>query len=114
MRIDFEVYLFCFRLANDLQHVDIVGLPLADQSSAGVGEQGYMRVVERLQHSLRLLCPAQVELAVDRRHDQVELGKHGVGQIEVPVVQNVDLDALEHPDALELVIEPIDGIDLPQ
>ena len=44
---------------------------------------------------------AHVEPAVDRRDDEVEPREHGLVEVDPAVLQDVGLDALEHPDALQ-------------
>ena len=91
----------CARRDHPL-HVDRVGLALADQAAGRVGEDVEVRVVHRAQHALGLLRGRQLELAVDRRDDEVELAEDVVRQVELAVLQDVDLDALQHRDARQL------------
>ena len=49
VRVQFEVHALLPRLAHDLQHVDVIGLALADQPPGRMGEQVHLRVPERPQ-----------------------------------------------------------------
>ncbi len=100
------------RLAHDPEHVDIEALALADQRFVGLREQRDVRIVECVQDALGLQCSRQIEAAVHGRDDEVELREHAVGKIESAVLQDVDLDAFEHADALALRVDAVDGFAL--
>ena len=51
---------------------------------------------------------------MDRADAQVEPPQDLVRQIERPVFQDIDLDAFQDPDpTFKLLIQPVDGLDLP-
>ena len=85
----------CLAHRNDPGHVDVVRLALGDETPRRMRQNGEMRPLHRAQDALGLLLARQVELAVNGGDDEIELAQHVVGKIELAVVENIDLDALE-------------------
>ena len=75
--------------------------PLVDEAATRVGEDRQVRMIERLQESLGLAAPGELKACVDRADDVVESGEHLVGQRQRPVLEDVDLDALQYRDAAD-------------
>ena len=69
-------------------------------------------MIHRAQHAHGLAARAQIEMAVHRGNDEIELGEQRIGQRQRAVRENVDLDALQEPDALELGVQPVDRLHL--
>ena len=69
-------------------------------------------IVHRGQHARRHLALAHVEPAVDRGDDEVEPREHRVVEVDAAVLQDVGLDALEDPDALEPPVHLVDLVRL--
>ncbi len=87
-------------VANDAQHVDVVGLARADEPATGMSQDAEMAVVHGAQDALGLLALRQVKVRVHGSSHQIEFGEHLVGQVECTVFKNVDLDAFQQRDAL--------------
>ncbi len=100
------------RLADDAQHVDVVGLAALDQAAGRMRQDMEVRVLERLQDALGLALARELKIAVHRPHHQIQVREHAVGQIERAVGEDIHLDAFEHPDSGQFGVEPIDFVDL--
>ena len=64
--------------------------------------------------SMRAVISARVhvEPAVDRGDHEIEPGEHGLVEVDPAVLQDVGLDTLEHPDALEPAVHLVDLVRL--
>ena len=105
-------------VAGGLHHrlqVDLVGLPLQQHPAGGMGDRRDVRILQGLDHPAGDLLARLLLAVVDAGHDPIGLGQHVVGQVEPAAFENVDLDALEHRDAVEPLVELVDfGPLLPQ
>jgi hypothetical protein len=71
VRVQLQEAAACGRLADDLQHVDVVGLARVDQPPERVREDGHERMIERLEDT-RGLPLARESAAVYGRDDDGE------------------------------------------
>ncbi len=55
-----------------------------------------MFVLDRLDDAGRLRLAIQGEQGVHRGHDEIQAGEHVVGEVERPVLEDIDLAAGEH------------------
>src|SRR5438477_113709 len=79
--------------------VEAVGLALAEHASGGMADRVHPGVLGRIHQSPRQLFLGLGEAVVDGRHDVVRFGEHVVGKIELAVLEDVELDALQDREA---------------
>jgi hypothetical protein len=60
-----------------------------------------IRIVHRTNHPFALLVSTQIKPAVDGTCREVQLLQHTFTQVERLILQNVDLDALQHANPIE-------------
>ena len=73
-----------------------------------------MPIVHGADDALGLSGLGEIELVVDGRNDHIETGQDLVRQVEAAVNQDVDLNTLEHHEAIELFVEAVDLVNLPR
>src|SRR6516162_6576866 len=97
---------------NDGLHVDIVSVALADQPAGWMGNDRDMAIVHRANDALGLSLAGEIELIMHSSHDQIEPGQDLVRQIKAAIGEDVDFSPLEHGEAIELVAQFVDFVDL--
>ena len=114
LRIDLEEATQLARGRYHAVHVDLVWFALADQPAGRMPDDGNVAVLHGPHHPLGLGLARQIEERMHRGHDHVEFRKRRIRQIEAAVLENIDLDALEDREVLELGIELVDRANLPR
>src|SRR5690606_38712478 len=95
---------------EDRLDVDLVGVAAAQPPARRVGQDVDPRVLEGGQDAAGHRRPVQVELAVDRGHDDVKLRQDVVGQIQAAVAADVDLDAGQEVWGAKLLPQPLNDL----
>ncbi len=92
--------------------VHVVRGALVDQPPCGVRQDVDAAVVHGPQDAFGLTLAGQREAVVHCAHGKVELLQNAVGQVQAAVLQDVDLAGLEHHDAVQTLVDPVDLGDL--
>src|SRR4029077_7735705 len=106
--VDFEMTAKLAGGGDDALHVDLIRLPLADQPEGGMTENSDIAISHGADDAIRLRLARQIEIGVDGRDHEVELGQDCVRQVEASVPEDINLDPLENCDAVEPLIQSID------
>ena len=77
-----------------------------------MSDEGDVGIVYGLQETASHLRAILIEVGVDAGDDDVHLGKHGVGEIERAVGEDIHFDAGEDADAIELLSGGADALDV--
>jgi hypothetical protein len=103
--IDLQMTAALARRGDHPLEIDAIRLALADQTASRMADDGDMTVVDRTSDPLGLRLARELETVMHGCHDDIESGEYSVGKIKTTVWKNVDLDAFEHREAIELVVE---------
>ncbi len=77
-----------------------------------MGQDAEAALVHGTQQPVGLLVAREIERGMDGADDEVQAPQDIVGQVEATVLQDVDLHAFEHREAVEVSVERVDAIDL--
>src|SRR5439155_983058 len=102
------------RRAGATQRVEIEGvwLTLAHEAPRRVSDRVDPRVFRGAHEAAGQLLLALIEPVVDGGHDVVRVGQHVVGQVELSVLEDVELDAPEDGEAATLGVPGVDRLPL--
>ena len=94
-------------------HVHVISVALADQPACRMGNDRHVTIVHRTDDALGLGLAGEVELVVDRGHNAIEPGQDLVRQnSRLPSARMSNSRSLEYGEAIELLIQLVDLIDL--
>ena len=92
--------------------IERIGVSLADQAPGRMPQNGQVAIVHGADDPLGLCGGGKIEIGMYRRHHDIEARQDRVRQVELAVGQDVDLDALQNRDPVELFVQPVDLGDL--
>ena len=79
-----------------------------EQASGRVADDGEVGVVHRREHPRGHLRLGHVETAVHRGDDEIEPVEDRVIVVDPPILQDVGLDPLEHPESRQPGVDRVD------
>ena len=92
--------------------IELIRLALADQPAGWMGDDRHMRIVHGADDPLRLRISTKVEIVVHGGDHDVEPRKNRVRQVEASVGKNIELNALQQGDSVELLPDALHLVDL--
>ena len=113
LRIDLDTASQIVRRRKNAIHVDFIWFALADQAASRMAENGEMTVPHRAYHAFGLRLARKIKKRVHRSDHHVQLFERRIRQIEAAILENIDLNALEDGETLELGVQLVDFADLP-
>lgn len=96
------------RLLEHGVHVYRVRLAREEEPARRVAEDGEVRIVHRAEHAVGHRTLVEPEARVDGADHVVEARERLVVVVHAAIGQDVGLDPLEHPEAIELLVHPVD------
>jgi hypothetical protein len=114
VRVEFQKAAALTGLADDPRHVHVIRLTLLNQPARRVGQDVKVRPVHRAQDAFGLLLTREVQAAMHGADHQIQPAQNVVRQIQLPVLQNVDLDPFEQRNTGELRVQAIDLVNFRQ
>ncbi len=110
--VDLQYHSGFDRFADHRVQIHRVGVAGEQQSAGGVADDGQVGVVHCRQHASGHVFLAHVEAAVHRCDYEVEPLEDSFVVIHPPILQDVGLDAFQHPKAIEPAVDLIDLVRL--
>jgi hypothetical protein len=95
LRVDFQCAAFLASDPEDFSQIELTGLAMPEQTASRMANHVDVRISNSLDESASHLARIMLELVMDRCDDPVELAQHIIGQVQTPIIQDIDFTAVK-------------------